>query len=33
MAAFEDQLNALNVAYENPVDVYCFAKTIVDAMI
>ena len=33
MAAFEDQLNALNVAYENPVDVYCFVKTIVEAMI
>ena len=32
MAAFEDQLNVLNAAYENPLDIYCSAKALIDAM-
>ena len=33
MTAFEDQMNALNSAYSNPVEMYCYAKTIVESMI
>ena len=33
MAAFEDQLNVLNAAYENPVDIYCSTKALIDANI
>ena len=33
MAAFEDQLNVLNAVYENPVDICCSTKALIDANI